>query len=202
MAEAARRRWSVEAFLAWQESQAERYELVDGEPRLMAGASNVHDDIVVNLLTELRTRTRGGPCRPFTGDGAVETRPGQIRRPDVGLDCGRRDPRARIASEPRLVVEVLSPSTRDFDAFEKLEEYKQIETIEAVLLVEPNRPLVAVWSRNADGAWQRSTVEGLESTVALPALEVTLSLAAIYADVAFAQEPRLVGSGDSEPKGR
>lgn len=194
MAEPAARLWSVEEFLSWQELQPERYELVDGVPRLMAGASNVHDDIVVNLLAELRQQTRGGPCRPFTSDGAVETRPGRIRRPDVGLDCGRRDPDARLAAAPRLVIEVLSPSTRDFDAFEKLEEYKRVPGIEAVLLVEPNRPQVVVWTRAPDGSWHSASVDGADAVVTLPTLDIALPLTTIYADVTFPTEPpRLVG---------
>jgi len=88
MTDAAPRRWSIEEFFAWQERQPERYELVDGFPiRMMAGAKNVHDDIVVNILAELRNQLRGVSCRPFTSDGSVETKPGQIRRPDVGVDC-------------------------------------------------------------------------------------------------------------------
>ncbi len=109
MTDMAPRRWTVDEFFAWQEQQAERYELVDGFPlRMMAGAKNVHDDIVVNVLTELRNQLRGSGCRPFTGDGSVETKPGQIRRLDIGVDCGRRDPNATKASSARVVAEVLS----------------------------------------------------------------------------------------------
>ncbi len=105
MSEPAPRRWTVEGFFAWQEGQANRYEFVDGFPvRLMVGAKNVHDDIVVNLVAELRNQLRGSGCRHFTGDGSVETLPGRIRRPDAGVDCGRRDPDAYKAAEPRLVA--------------------------------------------------------------------------------------------------
>ena len=96
---------------------------MNGQPlEMTAGAKNVHDDIVVNLVIELGTRLRGGPCRPITGDGSVERRPGQIRRPDVGVDCGARDPNGTKAALPKLVVEVLSPSARDFDTVAKLDE--------------------------------------------------------------------------------
>jgi Uma2 family endonuclease len=116
MTEAAPRRWTSAEFFAWQETQPERYELVDGFPvRMMAGARNVHDDIVVNILAELRNQLRGSACRPFTGDGSIETKPGQIRRPDIGVDCGPRDPNATKAASPRILAEVLSPTTRDFD---------------------------------------------------------------------------------------
>ena len=114
MTDAAPRRWTVEEFFAWQEGQSERYELVDGFPmRMMAGAKNVHDDIVVNVLAELRNQLRGGGCRPFTSDGSVETKPGQIRRPDVGVDCGRGDPDAtnvNVRTAPR--GEIPLPGTK------------------------------------------------------------------------------------------
>jgi Uma2 family endonuclease len=94
---------------------------VDGFPvRMMVGAKNVHDDIVVNVLVQLGNQLRGKGCRPFTGDGSIETKPGQIRRPDIGVDCGRRDPNAMKAASPRVVFEVLSPTTRDFDTIGKL----------------------------------------------------------------------------------
>jgi Uma2 family endonuclease len=139
MSEPVARPWTVDQFFEWQARQTDRYELVSGYPvRMIAGAKNVHDDIVVNILAELRGQLRGSGCRPFTGDGSVETIPGQIRRPDVGVDCGRRDPNAMKAAEPRMVAEVLSPTTRDFDAFEKLEEYKQVASLDYVLVIEPN----------------------------------------------------------------
>ncbi len=143
MAEPALRPWTVDAFFAWQERQSERYELVCGQPlKMMAGARNVHDDIVVNCLVSLGTQLRGGPCRPFTGDGSIETFPGQIRRPDLGIDRGRRDPNGLKAAEPRLLVEVLSPGTRDFDTFEKLGEYKAVTSLDHIVFVEPDAPQV------------------------------------------------------------
>lgn len=193
MSEPAPRRWSVQEFFAWQERQDERYELVDGvPPRLPAGARNVHDDIVVNLVAEFRTRLRGTPCRPFTGDGSVETVPGQIRRPDLGVDCGPRDPTGLTAAEPRLVVEVLSPSTRDFDAFNELGEYKTVASLAVILLIEPNAPEIAVWRRDTDGAWQRRLVAGLSETINLSELGMSLALADVYDGVAFPPRLRLV----------
>ncbi|HXZ15426.1 MAG TPA: Uma2 family endonuclease [Roseiarcus sp.] len=186
MAEPVLRNWTVEEFFAWQETQPDRYELVDGRPlKMMAGAKNVHDDIVVNLIAELRAQLRGGGRRPFTGDGAVETRPGQIRRPDVGVDCGRRDPNATTAALPKLLIEVLSPSTRDFDSFAKLEEYKRMASVDYVGLIEPNEPLAYFWRRNAQGSWVEERVRGLDGAIEAPGLAVALQMAAIYEGVEF-----------------
>ncbi|MGX5773483.1 Uma2 family endonuclease [Methylorubrum zatmanii] len=194
---------TVEAFFAWQERQAERYEFVGGVPvRLMAGARNVHDDIVVNLLATLHTALRGSGCRPFTGDGSVKTGPDQIRRPDAGVDCGARDPSAMTAADPRLVAEVLSPSTRDFDAFENLAEYKALESLEHILLIEPNAPEIMLWSREPDRTWRKERVAGRDGVLALPSLGITLALSDLYDGVVFPLRPRLVQDESSGETGR
>jgi len=193
MTEAAPRRWTIEEFFAWQEGQPQRYELVDGLPmRMIAGAKNVHDDIVVNVLTELRNQLRGRGCRPFTGDGSIETKPGQIRRPDIGVDCGRRDPNAMKATSPRVVVDVLSPTTRDFDTIGKLEEYKLVDSLERIVVIEPNAPEVIIWVRGADRSWQKGSHRGLDQEIDMPEIGVTLSLTEIYDGVEFPARPRLV----------
>ena len=66
------------------------------------------------------------------------------------MACGPRDPNGTKAALPRLVVEVLSPSTRDFDTFKKLDEYRETGSLEYIVLVEPNEPVAFVWRR--DGA--------------------------------------------------
>lgn len=193
MAEPLEPAWTVDEFFAWAERQQDRYELVNGRPlRMMAGAKNVHDDIVVNVLAELRAQLRGSGCRPFTGDGAIETYPGQIRRLDVGVDCGRRDPDGYKAAAPRLVMEVLSPTTRDFDSIGKLEEYKRVVGLDYILFVEPNEPLVSLWSRGEEGWWLETRIESLEATVDLAKLGASLDMRAVYDGVAFQDNPRLV----------
>jgi len=158
----------------------------------MAGARNVHDDIVVNVLTEFRNQLRGTGCRPFTGDGSIETTPGQIRRPDIGVDCGYRDPNGLTASSPRLVAEVLSPTTRDFDTIGKLEEYKSVASIVRILVIEPNAPEVIVWSRNDDKGWLKVILSGLDQLIEMPEIGVKLAMANIYDGIQFPARPRLV----------
>ncbi len=172
-----------------------------GEPRPMAGASNVHDDIVVNLVAELKTQTRGSGCRPFTGDGAVETRPGQIRRPDVGLDCGRRDPRATVAAEG-------APDRRgavaDHTRLRHVREAGRVPC-DARPRRDPDRgaqPAArVVWERSDEGSWSSRRVEELEAGIALPTVGVTLTTAAIYDGVSVPAAPRLVLGEDRGGEG-
>ena len=195
MLPAAAKVWTEEEFFAWQEKQEDRCELVDGRPlRMMAGASKTHDRIVVNLLASLHGQLRGTPCRPFTGDGSVRTEPGRIRRPDVGVDC---DPSGRdgyVSEQPRLIVEVFSPSTRDFDTYDRLREYKRIEGLHRILLVEPNRAEVTIWTSGAEAGWTKDEVAGLGSSVHMPELGIVLVLADVYDGIAFPADLRIVGS--------
>jgi Uma2 family endonuclease len=144
------------------------------------------------VLAELRNQLRGRDGRPFTGDGAIETKPGQIRRPDIGVDCGRRDPDATKAASPRVVIEVLSPTTRDFDTIDKLEEYKTVGSLTRIAVIEPNAPEVIVWTRGEGGNWLKSVRQGLDEAVEMPEIGVTLPLEEIYDGVAFPVRPRLL----------
>jgi Uma2 family endonuclease len=148
MTERATRFMTAPEFLDWEPKVEEKFELIAGVPRMMTGASRRHDRIVVNVLGELRAGLRGSRCSAFTADLAVVTRPDQVRRPDVGVECVDKEPdAARAAENIRLVVEVLSPSTRAFDLVAKVEEYKALPGLDAILLLDPDRPQASVWRR-------------------------------------------------------
>jgi Uma2 family endonuclease len=181
--------WTIDEFFAWQDNRPDRYEFVEGTPvRLPVGAKNVHDDILVNVLTELRSQLRGGGCRPFTRDSSIETLPSQIRRPDLGVDCGYRDPCGTRAITPRMVAEVLAPDTCDIESFERLREYMQVSTLEYILLIEPNAPVVMQWFRNEGRSWQMRLADGLGQGIPMPAIGVILTMEEIYDGVDFATD--------------
>lgn len=96
------------------------------------------------------------------------------------------------AAVPRVVVEVLSPTTRDVDTISKLEEYKAVASLSHIVAIEPNAPEVMVWVRGGDGSWQQTACRGLEEAVAMPEVGVTLPLAEIYDGVVFPMASRPV----------
>ena len=129
MGERAAERMGVEQFLQWSAGQSRRHELIDGLPRMRAGAKRRHDRIIANLITLLSTQLAGKVCEAFTADTAVVIPNGNVRLSDAGVDCGQADDDATRAADPKLVVEALSPSTRDFDMFGKLDEYKSVDSL-------------------------------------------------------------------------
>jgi Uma2 family endonuclease len=192
MSERAVTRMSVEEFLEWGLHQELRYELVDGVPVAMAGAKQRHDQIVANAHGMLYILLRGQKCRHFTADLAVRIPVGNVRRPDAGIDCGAADGGATTATEPLLVLEVLSPSTRDFDMFGKLEEYKTVPTLRHIVIVDPDTPQVFHWSRTGNETWRHELLEGLDAVIQLPEIEGMLDLAGLYERLTFHPLPRLV----------
>lgn len=200
----ARKRMTPEEFYAWQREQDQNYELVDGMPVLpakaMTGASRRHDIITVNILSLLRERLRGKPCRPHTDHMSVRNPNGNLRRPDVIVDCKGGPERSMETGEPRVLVEVLSPSTMAFDRFRKVEEYKANDRVRVVLLVASESAEVIVWRRTGDGAtgWRSEIVEGLAAIIALPEIGCTLSLEEIYEDTGVTNLP---GGASGEKSG-
>lgn len=181
-----------EAFFAWIASREERYELVDGEVVMMAGAGRRHDHIVVNLITAVNLQTRSGTCQTFTGDTYVATSPTSRRMPDLGIDCGAPDEASLMADKPSLVVEVMSPTTAGFDVTIKLAEYQSVPSLDYILFVDTESPKVHLYARGDDRVWSDVVVNGLDGVICLDRLSLQLDLQDIYTGLIFRPRPRLV----------
>jgi Uma2 family endonuclease len=186
MAERALRRMTPAEFYRWSGEEGVRYELVDGLPvKAMTGASRRHDSIVVNALASLAAKLRGSPCRPSTDDIAVAAMNGNIRRPDISVDCGEMPDTSYEATSPRLVIEVLSPSTRQTDLVRKLEEYKALPSLAYILLVEPDLPRALLWWRAPGNLWEIAQFDGLDGVIDLSAIGTELAMAELYEGLRF-----------------
>ncbi|MEG9500582.1 MAG: Uma2 family endonuclease [Methylorubrum extorquens] len=188
MAEPAGWRMTPDEFFAWQLHQDERYELVDGIPilrhRMMTGSSTQHDQATVNIIASLHAQLRGSGCRPTTADIAIRTGIRDLRRPDVMVECAELVRDTYEAREPRLVIEVASPSTSAVDRTRKLEEYKRHPTLRCILLVETVLPQVLLYRRN-DVGWAIETFDGLAAIIDLPEIGARLTLSDIYDGLTF-----------------
>ena len=179
---AALKHMTPEQFLVWCLDRPDRWELVHGVPvRMMTGATQNHDRVVVNVIAELVQKLRGGPCRPNTADVAARMAQGNVRRPDVTVDCGVPDPASLQSTAPTVFFEVLSPSTRSFDLIRKSEEYKSVPTLRHIVLIDARQPRVLLWSRSDDATpWRDQDIEGPEAVIDLSAISVRLPLATLY----------------------
>lgn len=179
MAERKPNRMSVEEFLAWEQEQDLRYELVDGLPMAMTGGTEAHDNLRLAIASEFRRQLDRRRCRPHI-DLKVVCPTGQIRYPDVQINCqpGQND---RIAvGNPIVVVEVLSPSTKAIDFLGKLKDYESVASIEMYLIFWQDEPKAAVFLRAGRSFQRTEDPEGLDAVVRIPSLDLTLRFADLY----------------------
>jgi Uma2 family endonuclease len=181
---------SVEDYLRWEEAQGAKHEYIDGLVYAMAGTSVRHATIALNVASALRQQLRGTPCRTFVADVKVHTRVSMkdiFYYPDVFVACDPKDRHDYYRDHPKLVVEVLSPSTRRTDQQEKPRTYQGMASVEQVLLIEQDLPRCVLYNR-AESDWQTDTLEGLEATLELSCIDFSLPLSVVYEDIDFQAE--------------
>ena len=145
--------WTVEDFLAWERTQPERYEFIDGVVRTMGGGTAAHTAIKGNVFAALLVRLRGKSCRPFA-EGLKVATPTAMLYPDAIVVCTPVDPQDDHVREPVVVVEVLSESTAERDHGFKRWAYRTIPLLLHYVLIAQDEPLVEVASPDPDGAWR------------------------------------------------
>ena len=152
------RKLTVEEFLREYEGSERKYELVDGEVYAMGGGSSGHADVALSIASALRRKLRGTGCRPFNSDMAIELASGNIRYPDIAIYCDRRDldadRRKTLAFKyPKVVFEVLSESTWREDRGVKVSQYKDVGSVDTIVLVDPIAQRVEVHERRGESEW-------------------------------------------------
>jgi Uma2 family endonuclease len=176
-------------YLAAERLSETKSEYLDGGVFLMPGATVNHIRIVGNLGHQLLTQLSERSCDVLISEIKVTLQGSRkFFYPDVAVACGELqyyDDRKDIITNPDLVIEVLSPSTEAFDRGAKFEAYRTIESLKEYLLISQEKTLVEQYIRNGEGKWTYTAAEGLENSIALPSIECTLSLSAVYKRVEF-----------------
>ena len=179
---------SVEEYFELEENHPDtRYEYLDGYVYMMSGGSANHAAISGNIYAILKSALRGGPCRTYNSDMKVRISEKRYFHPDVTVSC---DPRDRgttdVIQSPRLVVEVLSPSTEARDRGRKLQCYLACPSVEEYLLVDSRSMRIEIY-RKERRKWVYEAFEA-DDEVELTALDVRFSIEDAYEDVIFEKE--------------
>jgi len=180
-------------YLALERAAPFKSEFFDGEMFARAGNSPMHSLIAANLIGELRTKLKGGPCKLFTSDLRLKVEAtGLCTYPDVSVVCGPLQFAAGTDDtvvNPTLLIEVLSDSTEAYDRGEKFQHYRQMPSLKEYLLVSQRLPRIEHFLRRPNEEWALRTAEGKDATLTLPSLEVTIELSEVFAGVDFAPAP-------------
>jgi Uma2 family endonuclease len=189
------RRYTVQEYFDFEDTSEVKHEYFEGYLLDMSGASYDHGTISVNLIGLLYGLLKGTPCRVRESNTRVQVQKETLYSyPDVAIVCGPpeltpEDKRKGTINNPRVVFEVLSPSTEAWDRGEKFNRYGRLESLQEYVLVSQHTPRVETLFRHDDGTWLLSRFEGLEAVVSLRCMPLKIPLRDIYAEVDFAPAP-------------
>lgn len=175
------RLFSAADYLAGERTSDVRHEYVGGHVYAMAGGSEEHNTLGLNLASALRAHLRGKPCRVYMADMKVALRIASeeiFYYPDVMVVCDARDTDRYVKRLPRVVIEVLSPETERTDRREKFLGYTQIETLEEYVLVAQDKMENVIYRRA--NRWQPEVFTKAEHVLRLASLDFEVLLSAVY----------------------
>lgn len=160
----------------------EKHEFFAGQVFAMAGGTFNHARVAGNLFAQLRQTLRDKPCQPMNSDMRIHTPSGLDTYPDVSVYCGQPElsDNQTTLLNPVLVIEVLSPSTRDYDRSGKFAHYRSIPGLQDYLLIDPESVLVEHFKRIKRDEWLLRVYSDMAASITLESLGITLSLTDIY----------------------
>lgn len=179
---AERRRASEAEYLALEREAEHKSEWINGEIVAMAGASAIHNALTMTLSHLLFSRLAGSRCKPFAGDMRLQvSETGLYTYPDLMVVCGPLefhpdDP--MVVRNPKVIIEVLSPSTEAYDRGAKAAHYRRLDSLEAFLFVSQSEHRIECFTRSS-GGWRFT--EATTGSIRVEPLDLSLELSSVYA---------------------
>ena len=176
-----------------QEKKADfKSEYFAGEIFMMAGGSPNHNRIVSNVNAELNVGLRGSRCEAFNSDQRVRVKPNGLGTyPDSMVVCGQiklDEIDKQAITNPIVLIEVLSPSTKDYDQGGKFELYREIESFRDYVTIHQDQVYVQYWHKGDDGRWILTETRDLNATIHLESINFDLPLRRLYERVDWLHE--------------
>ena len=182
-------RYTPEQYLAIERAAEFRSEFYRGEMFAMVGASRKHNLIASNVCRRISENFDGRLCEVYQSDMRVKVnKTGLYTYPDVVATCDQprfEDDHIDTLLNPKVVVEVLSPSTELWDRSKKFEHYRAIESLREYVLISQDHVMVERFTRNAEGQWALLDYRTIEETLVLDSISCQIKLSDIYARIDF-----------------
>ncbi|WP_017326834.1 Uma2 family endonuclease [Synechococcus sp. PCC 7336] len=180
-------------YLDWEARQELRHEYIDGDIIAMTGGSIPHNFIYLNFYRALYPHLNQRGCYAYTSDVKCQLGPqGPYFYPDLMASCDDRDKTAtQFVQFPKLIVEVLSPSTEAYDRGEKFSHYRKLPSLQEYVLIQSERIGVECFRRTNGNLWLFQAY-GPGDTIALESLDFSCPIALIYENVQLpSQDPAI-----------
>ncbi len=182
---------TAEEYLALDRAAEFRSEFFDGEIVAMSGGSLRHSGMKINLAGEVRDALRGTQCRAFDSDLRVRVSPRMYTYPDLTVVCGKpmlADERQDILLNPKVIFEVLSPSTEFYDRGVKFRHYREIESLTDYVLLDQEQARIEQFTRGDAHLWTFHDYKAATETLLIESIGVSIPIARIYDGLEFPSE--------------
>ena len=178
---------TAQEYLALERQAEGKSEYIDGEMLAMSGVQENHALVQPNLTRELSGMLRCGPCRVYGSDMRVCISPtGRYSYPDLSVTCEKPqflDDTLDTLLNPTLLIEVLSPTTKDYDRGGKFVAYRTIASFRECFTIDPNRIFIEQWVRLDDGRWILSEHTAVSRSLRFESLGIEVRIADLYEGV-------------------
>lgn len=187
--------YTYEEYLLRERDACGKSEFYRGQIFAMAGGSVRHNTISGNIFARLHAKLRGTSCRPLNSDQRIRVSAnGLATYPDVSVVCGELEVDSEdvdAITNPRVIFEVLSPTSESYDRGKKFDLYRQLESLQEYILVSQEEGQVERFVRQSDGSWNLTLFKGLDSELKLETLG-SLPLSEIYENMKFGPDETIV----------
>jgi Uma2 family endonuclease len=179
-----KRKYSIEEYLEMEQLADEKHEYYQGEIFAMSGPKVQHNIIAGNIYGPLFNKLKGSKCRPFNSDQRIHIPINTLfTYPDITIICGEvitlNDDQWNILN-PSVIIEILSPSTKNYNRGEKFRLYREIKSLKEYILVDSESLLAEAFRINERGHWELEELKGRQNTLLVKTVSVSVSFEDIY----------------------
>lgn len=179
-----KQKYTIEEYLEMEELATEKHEYYQGEIFAMSGAKHQHNVVKKNIYSSLLSKLKGKPCQPWDSDSRVHIQKNTLfTYPDISVVCG--DPEFLNNDEwnllnPTVIIEILSPSTKNYDRGDKFNLYRDIPSLKEYILVEPEKISIEAFYINQNGQWELKEYKNLNDILEIKAIQFAMPLMDVY----------------------
>ena len=178
---------SIEEYLKLEDTAVEKHEYYKGEVFAMSGSKVPHNEISGNLYFALRKKLQGKKCKPYNSDQRIHIESNTLfTYPDISIVCGQiitlNNDNWNVLN-PTVIIEILSPSTKNYDRGEKFKLYRDITTLKEYILADSESIHIEAFRLNANNHWELEEYNSVEEELYIKAIDEKILIGEIYLGV-------------------
>ena len=179
--------FSIEEYLEYENASQEKHEYYNGEIFAMAGTSDDHAAIETNLIISLGNALKKSHCKPRVSSKRIHIPSNTLfTYPDITIGCKDAWPESETrAVLPKVIIEVLSKSTRKYHRGQKFELYKDIPSLQEYILVDSQKLAIDIYRKTIRNTWELQQYRKMDRSIEIKSLNIKISIKMIYEDVQF-----------------